>query len=315
MATILLPRLPLPSLRLGITPIFKKQRHLLNFRINKCLSITATEAPQEERQILLQHVTPADLPPGAVISVLTLNRPKANAMGSTMLHQLQESLVELEDSSRTKTRCLIITSCSRKVFSAGADLKERATMSPQQAAAFVTQLRNTMDRLARLPMPVLAAVEGVAVGGGLEIALAADIRIASETAVLGLPETSLAIVPGAGGTQRLPRLIGVSRAKELIFTGRRIDGVTAAEYGLVQHVVKAGQADTFAMELAKQIAKNGPVAIQAAKAAIDDGLAAADMTQALEIECQCYERVLPTADRLEGLAAFKEGRPAVYKGE
>jgi enoyl-CoA hydratase/carnithine racemase len=233
-----------------------------------------------------------------------------------MLQQLQDALTSLEDKkSEQRSRCLVLTSSSHKVFSAGADLKERATMSQDQAAAFVTQLRNTMDRLSRLPMPVLASIEGVAVGGGLEIALAADIRIAAKTALLGLPETSLAIVPGAGGTQRLPRLIGVARAKELIFTGRRINGHTAAEYGLVQHLVESGLADRKALELAWEIARNGPVAIQAAKYAIDEGMTADCMTEALEIERQGYERVLPTWDRLEGLKAFNEKRPPVYKGE
>jgi methylglutaconyl-CoA hydratase len=279
----------------------------------RALSSASNGAPPQVQEIMLKHETHDDLP-GATVSVMTLNRPKANAMGSTMLQQLNDSLTSLEN-SKYFSRCLVLTSCSHKVFSAGADLKERATMSPEQAAAFVTNLRNTMQRLACLHIPVLAAIEGVALGGGLEIALAADIRIASKTATLGLPETSLAIVPGAGGTQRLPRLIGVARAKELIFTGRRLDGIMAAEYGLVQHVVEPGQAEKKAMELAWEIARNGPVAIQAAKFAIDEGLVANDMPEALDIERQGYERVLFTSDRLEGLAAFKEGRPPVYKGE
>jgi enoyl-CoA hydratase/carnithine racemase len=281
----------------------------------RTLSTTHDSFPDQHQQIILEHHLHVDLP-GAVVSVMTLNRPKANAMGSVMLQQLQDALTSLEDKkSEQRSRCLVLTSSSHKVFSAGADLKERATMSQDQAAAFVTQLRNTMDRLSRLPMPVLASIEGVAVGGGLEIALAADIRIAAKTALLGLPETSLAIVPGAGGTQRLPRLIGVARAKELIFTGRRINGHTAAEYGLVQHLVESGLADRKALELAWEIARNGPVAIQAAKYAIDEGMTADCMTEALEIERQGYERVLPTWDRLEGLKAFNEKRPPVYKGE
>jgi methylglutaconyl-CoA hydratase len=266
-------------------------------------------------QIMLQHLEHIDLP-GAIVSVVTLDRPKANAMGSVMLQQLQDCLTALEDKdAEQRSRCLVLTSSSPKVFSAGADLKERATMSPSQAAAFVTQLRNTFDRISRLRIPVLASIEGVAVGGGLEIAMAADIRIAARTASMGLPETSLAIVPGAGGTQRLSRLIGMARAKDLIFTGRRIDGVTAAEYGLVQYVVETGLADRRALELAWEIAKNGPVAIEAAKYAMDEGMTAGSMEEALEIERLAYERVLPTSDRLEGLEAFKEKRPPVYKGE
>jgi methylglutaconyl-CoA hydratase len=159
-------------------------------------------------------------------------------------------------------------------------------------------------------------VDGVAVGGGSEIALAADIRIASRTSTWGFPETSLAIVPGAGGTQRLPRLIGNARAKELIFTATRINASTAAEYGLVSHVVDAPEKTLEkALEVAWAIARNGPIAIRAAKWAMDQGMEADTMTDALEIERQAYARVLPTSDRLEGLAAFKERRPPEYKGK
>lgn len=250
----------------------------------------------------------------AVVTTLTLNRPKANAMGSSMLQELRECLSELEREDHP-SRCVVLTSFSRKVFSAGADLKERATMSQEEAADFVTLLRNTMQRIAQLPVPVIASVEGVAVGGGLEIALAADIRVASRTATFGLPETSLAIIPGAGGTQRLPRLIGVARAKELIWTGRRVTAEEALEYGIVQHVVEEGAALEKSMELSSKIAQHGPVAIRASKEAIEKGLASLDMVEALEIERQNYGRVLPTSDRLEGLAAFKEGRTPEYKGQ
>lgn len=243
-----------------------------------------------------------------------MNRPKANAMGSGMLQELRACLSELEDPNH-KSRCVVLTSFSTKVFSAGADLKERATMSQEQAADFVTLLRNTMERLAKLPIPVIAAVEGVAVGGGLEIALAADLRIASQTATFGLPETSLAIIPGAGGTQRLARLIGPAKAKELIWTGRRISAEEALEYGLVQAVVPPGEALDKAMELSWKIAQNGPVAIRASKAAIEEGLCQNNMEDALEIERLNYAKVLPTSDRLEGLAAFKEGRTPKYKGQ
>ncbi|KAL3918943.1 MAG: hypothetical protein SGILL_004004 [Bacillariaceae sp.] len=163
-------------------------------------------------------------------------------------------------------------------------------------------------------MPVIAAVEGVAVGGGLELALAADLRVAGAAATLGLPETSLAIIPGAGGTQRLPRLIGVARAKELIWTGRKLSGEEALQYGLVEEVVPAGEATNRAMALALHIAQNGPIAIRASKQAIDRGLECNNMMDALEIERQCYAKVLPTQDRLEGLAAFKEGRKPQYTG-
>lgn len=266
-----------------------------------------------EPQILVETTTSHDDQQPGAITKLTLNRPKANAMGFAMIDQLQECLSTLE--SRSDSRCVVVTSFSEKVFSAGADLKERTTMTQEEAAEFVTLLRNTMERVASLEMPVIAAVEGVAVGGGLELALAADLRIASSSATFGLPETTLAIVPGAGGTQRLPRLIGISRAKDLIWTGRRIRGDEALKYGLVDQVVSPGEATKKAMELAQQIAANGPIAIRASKEAIDRGMTALNMTDALAIERQCYAKVIPTKDRLEGLAAFKEGRQPEYKGQ
>jgi len=286
-----------------------------------------------------------------LVTKITLNRPKANAMGREMIQGLQDCLDTLEkecstntnsntnssnnyygngsgnnDTEESKTqdgasastscRCLVLTSCSDRVFSAGADLKERATMTEDETADFVALLRNTMERFASLPMPVVAAIEGVAVGGGLELALAADIRIASTKAVLGLPETSLAIIPGAGGTQRLPRLIGASRAKELIWTGRKLNGNEAKEYGLVTDVVPEGSSATeHAVQLAFRIAANGPIAIRASKVAIDRGGEQTCMKNALEIERQCYAKVLPTQDRSEGLMAFKEGRKPSYKGQ
>lgn len=181
---------------------------------------------------------------------------------------------------------------------------------------FVTQLRMTFHRLSQLPMPILAAIEGSAFGGGLELLLAADIRIASDNPniSLGLPETTLAIVPGAGGTQRLARCIGLARAKEMIWTGRRIDTRTAHDYGLIQHVVPEGTTLSFAMDLAWTMAANGPIAIQAAKYAIDTGYECTTMNEALDVERIAYERVLQTEDRLEGLLAFQEKRKPQYKG-
>jgi methylglutaconyl-CoA hydratase len=289
---------------------------------------------QKQRHILLQHHTNDEF--DAKISVMTLNRPKANAMGYTMLSQLKESIYQLEkdhiplfedgniDTDLIKTqslgnnasRCLVITSSVPNVFSAGADLKERATMTIEEAEEFVSDLRMTIDRISQLQIPVIVAIEGVALGGGFEIALAADIRIASTTSKFGLPETSLAILPGAGGTQRLPRLIGTARAKELIFTGRRIDGTTAERYGIVQHVVPQGTAYSTAIEMAWQIASNGPIAVRASKYSIDHGLSRTTMHDALtQVERIAYAKTLSTQDRLEGLAAFHDKRTPKYKGE
>jgi len=263
-------------------------------------------------QVLVTH---EPFPPNTngVISTITLNRPnKANAMGHDMIHELNRILDQLD--SMPSSRCVLLTSSSR-VFSAGADLQERALMTTIDAVdQWVHLLRMTFDRVARLPMPTISVIEGVAVGGGLELALATDIRVASRTmAKVGLPETSLGIIPGAGGTQRLVRLIGMARAKELIFTGQVLTASMALEYGIFQHVVDDGQAHVKAMELAEAIAQNGPIAIRAAKEAMDGGIEK-DMGDALQLERQCYAKVLPTKDRLEGLAAFQQGRRPTYSG-
>lgn len=246
------------------------------------------------------------------IVLLGLERPASrNALGRQLLGELALALDGLagDDSARV----VVLHSLVPGVFCAGADLKERAGMDPEEAEAFVKRLRSTFTALENLPIPTLAVVEDAALGGGLEIALACDFRIAGESAVLGLPETSLAIIPGAGGTQRLPRLVGRARAKDLIFTGRRVGAAEALSMNLVDRVAARGEALEVALLLARQIAANGPVAIRAAKAAIDGGQGL-PMDQAMALEEACYRRVLPTGDRLEGLAAFREKRKPVYRG-
>lgn len=230
------------------------------------------------------------------------------------MQQLSDALTQLE--ADQETRCLVITSASPKVFSAGADLKERRTMTVDEAEATVVHLRETMQRVADLPMPVIASVSGVAVAGGLELALAADLRVANQSTVLGLVETSLGIVPGAGGTQRLSRLIGMSKAKELIFTASKIKATTALRMGLVDHVMSQNEEVLDkSLELAWTIAQNGPLAVRAAKEAMNQGIMAHSMEEALDIERINYQKVLTTEDRLEGLAAFAEKRKPHYKGK
>lgn len=247
------------------------------------------------------------------IHLLQLERTNAaNAMNKQMLKELQQAIASIKQNP--EIRCLILASASTKVFSAGADLKERKTLTLSQTEAFVTSLRDTFEEVANLPIPVIAVIEGVALGGGLELAMAADMRVAGENASLGLPETSLAIVPGAGGTQRLPRLIGRSTAKEMIFTGKKVDGFDAYTMGLVDHMVDDGSALDTAKRMAAVIAKNGPVAIRAAKRAINEGLSKSDMRDALQVEREAYKKVLETKDRLEGLNAFAEKRKPEYQG-
>ena len=247
------------------------------------------------------------------IVLLGLDRPEAkNALGRQLMDEFRQALAALRfDPS---VRVVVLHSLVPGVFCAGADLKERATMAPPEVAAFVHGLRSGFTELEDLPMPVIAVLEGAAFGGGLELALAADLRVAGAEAKVGLVETALAIIPGAGGTQRLPRLIGASRAKELIFTARRIDAAEAGRLGLVDRVVPAGKALDGALALAREILPNGPVALRMAKLAVNRGLEL-DRDSGLAFEQACYAQVIPTKDRLEGLAAFKEKRRPQYKGE
>ena len=247
------------------------------------------------------------------IAIVTLNRPEAaNALSVQMLKELNELLYKIKyDKS---IRCVILTGAGEKAFCAGADLKERSEMPIEEVPKVVGLIRDNINCLENLPQPVIAAINGVALGGGTELALACDIRLAAQSAKLGLTETSLGIIPGAGGTQRLPRLIGKGRAKELIFTARKIDAQEAEKIGLVEYTSPLENLMESAMELAKQISKNGPIAIRQAKMAIDKGYNV-DLFTGLAIEQAAYEITIPTKDRLEGLQAFREKRSPNYKGE
>uniref|UniRef100_A0A2N9G3F7 Enoyl-CoA hydratase n=1 Tax=Fagus sylvatica TaxID=28930 RepID=A0A2N9G3F7_FAGSY len=251
--------------------------------------------------------------PDSGIVEVQLERPGAkNAIGKDMLRGLQQSFEAIEKDSSANV--VMICSSVPRVFCAGADLKERRTMDPSDVHFFVNSLRLTFSYLEALRVPTIAVIEGAALGGGLEMALSCDLRICGEDAVLGLPETGLAIIPGAGGTQRLPRLVGKAIAKELIFTGRKIGGKDAMSMGLVNYCVPAGEAHVKALEIARHINQKGPIAIRMAKRAINEGIGI-DMESALALEEECYEQVLNTKDRLEGLAAFAEKRKPRYTGE
>lgn len=187
-------------------------------------------------------------------------------------------------------------------------------MPVSEVAPFVDRLRATFSAMENLPMPTIAAIDGFALGGGLELALACDLRVASVDSKLGLVETKLAIIPGAGGTQRLPRLIGVPKAKELVYSARMIDGNAALAIGLTNAVSETGKAYDKALELAREIRPRGPVALRMAKLAISRGVEV-DKATGFVIEEAAYAQVIPTKDRLEALAAFKEKREPVFKGE
>ncbi len=244
---------------------------------------------------------------------LTIARPEVmNCLSFPTLRRFRTLLATLRDD--LSIRCLLVTGEGDKAFCAGADLKERRTMPAERVPAFVRNIRALMDDVEAMPQPTVAAINGFAFGGGTELALACDLRVAVEHAQLGLTETALAIIPGAGGTQRLPRLIGKSRAKDLILTARRVDSAEAERIGLLNRVAASGTLREHALELAGAIAANGPVAVRAAKDAIDHGVEM-PLGPALDHEARCYERVLGTEDRLEALAAFAEKRRPAFRGE
>ncbi|ORY94578.1 ClpP/crotonase-like domain-containing protein [Syncephalastrum racemosum] len=266
------------------------------------------EAASSGKEAYVEHLSGDQ----AGIAVLKLNRPKArNALSVKLLGEFREALEEVRFGN--VPRVLIVQSLVDKVFCAGADLKERATMTPSQVTQFLHSLRLAYRELETLPVPTIAAIDGAALGGGLEMALSCDMRVAGPGAKIGLPETKLGIIPGAGGTQRMTRLIGPARTKELIFTAEVLDHQKALAYGIVNHA-----ADTTAYEravaLAQAILPQAPLAVQKAKAAVDRG-ASLDIDTGLEVEQAYYQHLIPTEDRLEALAAFKEKRAPVFKGK
>jgi enoyl-CoA hydratase/carnithine racemase len=247
------------------------------------------------------------------VALLTLNRPEVmNSFNFAMLRALKERMEALHFDPQV--RVVAVTGAGVKAFCAGADLKERTTYTEEQVREFIFTIRNLFTFIEFLNKPVIAAVNGVALGGGTELALACDIRIVSETASMGLTETRLAIIPGAGGTQRLPRLIGKGKAKELIFTGRRVDASEALQIGMANKVCPPAALMDECMAMADMICETGPIAVQQAKYAINHGMEA-DLHTGLAIESSAYWITIPTEDRLEALAAFGEKRKPVFRGK
>ncbi|GGH77719.1 enoyl-CoA hydratase/carnithine racemase [Pullulanibacillus pueri] len=248
-----------------------------------------------------------------MIGLLTLNRPEAaNAFSTELLSDLNNVIDQVEH--LTDLRVLILTGSGNKAFCAGADLKERASMNEKETVQAVRRIKQTLSRIEALPLPTLAAINGAAFGGGLELALACDLRYATEHAKMGLTETSLGIIPGAGGTQRLSRLIGIGKAKALIFTAKRLTSTEAQTMGLLEGVFTHQEFFPRILAVAQAISKNGPIAIRQAKKAIALGFDT-DLHTGLQIEELCYLATIPTQDRLEGLAAFKEKRHPHYQGK
>ncbi|MCD5323471.1 MULTISPECIES: enoyl-CoA hydratase-related protein [Pontibacillus] len=247
------------------------------------------------------------------IAYVTLARPDAlNCFNFAMLHQLGEVVESLHVDP--KARVIIFTGEGEKAFSAGADLKERRTLTEAEVRRNVKKIGDVFQSIADLPQPTIAAINGYAFGGGFELMLACDFRYAVADTKMGLTETSWGIIPGAGGTQRLPRLIGDMKAKELILTAKKLTSQEAYEYGLLMEVVEREHLIGRCERLASLLLSNGPVAVQQAKYAINKG-AEVDLGTGLAIESKAYEITIPTSDRLEALEAFRDKRAPHFTGK
>ncbi len=245
------------------------------------------------------------------VEILVLNHPPVNALSTRLISDLDRRVGEL--ASDPQVRAVTLTG-EGKYFSAGADVKEMATRDLSNAPEIARKGVAVYARLAALPVPVIAAINGLALGGGLELALSCDLRLAGESAKLGAPEVTLGLIPAYGGTQRLPRLVGVAKAKELIFTGAMISAAEAMKIGLVNKTVPAGQELRAARDLGHTIAQRAPKAVRAAKRAIVVGFAMA-LAKGIENETRLFEtEVLYSVDLGEGIAAFVERRPPKFKG-
>ncbi len=273
-----------------------------------------TRPNQNDAELLLdeldfEHVT---LDQHGAIAVLTVNRPRAlNALNAETFGELAQALDLIADNAEIGV--LIVTGAGEKAFVAGADITELNTLDSVYAGRELSLSgQDVMNQLSNLPIPVIAAINGFALGGGLELALACDIRVAAPTARLGLPEATLGVIPGYGGTQRLPRLIGAGRALELMLTARQVKADEALSMGLVNHV--ADNPLSKARELAEQMLKNAPIALSLIKETVRRGLNT-DLDAGLEIEADLFGMAVATKDFREGTDAFLAKRPADFKGE
>lgn len=250
------------------------------------------------------------------IGHLIINRPPVNALGKQLIQDLHTFALDFNKVVRDSSQDIriLILSAEGQHFCAGADLKERQGMPENEVEHVVTATREMTNVIAGVSIPVIAAIHGSALGGGMELALAADMRILAESAKMGLRETALAIIPGAGGTQRLPKLIGISSALYWITSAKVFSAQECLQYGVANWVVANDELPKKAQEIAVEIAANGPLAVRAAKEAVVRGQEVEPFV-GMEIERQCYAKIIPTKDRLEALAAFQEKRPPVFKGK
>jgi len=248
-----------------------------------------------------------------VVAHLEINNPPMNLVTDDLLDEFDAALATLEQAAPGDVRVVVLTGAGSRAFSAGSDVKGFESHRGAAGRPHFAREEAVMTRLANLPMPTIAAIDANALGGGLEIALACDIRVASESAKLGLPEVRLGVTPGAGGTQRLPRAVGVARAKELTLSGRIIDAHEAQQIGLVSQVVPAGQAREAADGMAAEIAERGPLAVREVKRLIDQSLEL-DIDDGVMAEVDASERVFNSEDMLEGARAFFDKRQPQFRG-
>jgi len=246
------------------------------------------------------------------IAMIIFNRPKVlNALNSALLKELSYALDRIAEDEAI--RVLVLTGSGEKAFVAGADISELATLTPLQTKNFAQRGQDIINRLQELPIPVIAAVNGFALGGGMEIAMACDFIYASDTAMFGQPEINLGLIPGFGGTQRLPRRINIGRAKELIFTGAMVNASEAMGMGLVNKVIPRSELMDEVMKTASIIASKGRVALREAKEAINGGMNI-DLATGCRIEVNAFALCMASPDAKEGTSAFLEKRKAQFKG-
>ena len=247
------------------------------------------------------------------IGTVTINRPESlNALNGEVYTELYKIFQEIEDDQ--DVRVVILTGSGEKAFIAGADIAEMQPQSSVEIRSFIDKGRRASDRIYTLSKPVIAAINGFALGGGCELAMCCDLRVASENAKFGQPEINLGAIPGAGGTQRLSRLIGMTRAKELIYTGNAIDANTAFTMGLVNKVVPPESLMAEAKELARKLLSKSSIALALAKKAITSG-ANMNLPSGLDLEAECFALIFATEDQKEGMSAFLQKRKPEFKGK
>ena len=286
----------------------EEEKSVKKIKVAECSDLEQME------EVEVEHLTGENL--GTV--TITLNRGRArNALNRQMVAKLQQILGDL--AKEAGLRAVVLRSGVSGVFCAGADLKERRGMEEQEVIEFLRDLKTVVTSLEELPVPVVAAMDGAALGGGLELALGCDLRVAAQGVPLGLPEVLLGVIPGCGGTQRLARLIGVGRAAQMVFTGKPVLAEEAERWGLVNYCVEQNQNGSAAYDQALCVARmmfaTAPVALGMAKVALREGAKVGGLDEALQVEEACYQALLHTSDRREGLEAFLAKRKPVFLGK